>query len=64
MANVVDKEAIPSLDYLKNPFAKPSYDARLKDTQYEYYHPVSRTKIVYAGWSPEPQVTEYQIWKS
>ena len=44
MANVVDKEAIPSLDYLKNPFAKPSYDARLKDTQYEYYHPVSGTK--------------------
>ena len=44
MANVVDKEAVPSLDYLKNPFSKPSYDARIKDTQNEYYHPVSGTK--------------------
>lgn len=44
MANVVDKDAIPSLDYLKNPFAKPSYDARIRNTDYEFYHPVSGTK--------------------
>ena len=44
MANVVDKEALPSLDYLKNRFSKRSYDSRIKSTEYEYYHPVSGVK--------------------
>ena len=44
MSNVVDKDAVPSLDYLKNPFAKPAYDARIKSTQYEYFHTQTGTK--------------------
>ena len=44
MTNVVSKEAIPSLDYLSSAFRSPSYDARISETRYEYFYPVSGVK--------------------
>ena len=44
MANVIPTEARPALDYLESAFSKPQYDARVTDTKYEYYYPISGTK--------------------
>ena len=44
MTNVVSKEAIPILDYLSSAFRPPSYDARISETRYEYFYPVSGVK--------------------
>ena len=44
MTNVVSSEAVPSLDYLSSAFRPPSYDARIAETRYEYFYPISGTK--------------------
>ena len=44
MTNVVSKEAIPSLDYLSSAFRTPAYDARISETKFEYFYPISGTK--------------------
>ena len=44
MANVIPTEAKPALDYLESAFTKPQYDARVADTKYEYYYPISGTR--------------------
>ena len=44
MANVNPTEAKPALDYLDSAFTKPQYDARVADTKYEYFFPISGTK--------------------
>ena len=44
MSNVIPTEARPALDYLGSAFDKPLYDARVADTKYEYYYPISGTK--------------------
>ena len=41
MTNVVSAEAKPALDYLTSAFRKPEYDARIVDTKYEHYFPIS-----------------------
>ena len=44
MANVIPTEAKPALDYLESAFTKPQYDAKICDTKYEYYWPISGTR--------------------
>ena len=44
MANVVSKDAQPTIDYLASAFKKPTYDARIADTKYDYFYPISGTK--------------------
>ena len=44
MTNVVSAEAKPALDYLTSAFRKPEYDARVVDTKYEYFFPISGSK--------------------
>ena len=44
MTNVVSKDAVPTIDYLASAFRKPEYDARIADTKYDYFYPISGTK--------------------
>ena len=44
MTNVVSKDAIPLLDYLKSAFRSPTYDSRIADTTYDFHYPVSGTR--------------------
>lgn len=44
MANVISKEAVPSLDYLTSAFRAPSYDARFSEKRYEFFYPISGVK--------------------
>ena len=44
MTNVIPTEAKPALDYLESAFTKPQYDARVAETKYEYYYPISGTR--------------------
>ena len=44
MTNVVSKDAVPSLDYLKSAFRTPTYDSRITDTTFDFHYPVSGTR--------------------
>ena len=44
MTNVVSKDAQPSIDYLASAFKKPEFDARIAETKYEFFYPISGTK--------------------
>ena len=44
MANVVSSDAKPALDYLSAAFRPPAYDARLSDTKYQYFFPITGVK--------------------
>ena len=41
MMNVVSKDAQPTIDYLASAFKKPEYDARISDTKYDFFYPIS-----------------------
>ena len=44
MTNVVSKEAVPAVDYLKNSFRKVEYDSRITNTTYDFHYPVTGTR--------------------
>ena len=44
MSNVIPTDASPALDALDSAWTKPQYDARIADTKYEYYYPISGTR--------------------
>ena len=42
---IVDDSATAALDYFQSSFAPPVYDARMTDTYYETFFPVSGVKV-------------------
>ena len=41
MTNIVSKDAQPTIDYLASAFKKPEYNARLSETKYDFFYPIS-----------------------